>query len=233
MRKFWSLLLDEIAGGRGPESSGGDGWRVGVYLTGCVSFSLGAHFFIYSGLGTDPLDVFSLGVLRHLPLTIGICQGFIAVLCVGGWALWNRRRPLFMPFFTFFFCGSVIDVFQWIDVAGRMHAPHYPIMLIGTVLCAYASALIIMSGIGIRPIDLLALSIRERLGWKFWCAKASIEGTLLFTGWLMGGPVGVGTVCFLVFVDTLIQPCIWFNVRTLGMANHGFRSREPVLAGAS
>ena len=195
-----------------------------VYLAGCLSFSLGAHFFIQSRLGTDPLDVFSLGVLRHLPLTIGIVQATVAAVCIGVWAVWNRRRPVVSPFITFFLCGSLIDVFQWTGLAAKMGlTAHYPLVFLGALLCAHASALIIMSGFGIRAIDLVAITIRHRLSWPFWAGKGTIEGILLVTGWLLGGPVGVGTVIFLASVDLLIEPFVIFNQRYLAIPDHGLR----------
>ncbi|MFJ6617797.1 YitT family protein [Kitasatospora sp. NPDC091335] len=193
-----------------------------VYLMGCLVFSLGAHCFIRSDLGTDPLDVFSLGVLRHLPLTIGICQAVVAIVCIAVWSAWNGKRPVVSPFVTFFLCGSLIDLFQWLRPADWLGLRNYPLMLLGALLCAYASALIIMSGFGIRAIDLLAITMRHRWTWPFWCAKGLVEGVLLVCGWLLGGPVGIGTVAFLVFVDLLIEPFVRFNRRFLDIPDHGF-----------
>jgi uncharacterized membrane protein YczE len=201
--------------------------KVAVYLAGCVLFSAGAHLFIYSGLGTDPLDVFALGVLRYLPLTIGIVQAAVAAICLGVWAVWNRRRPILSPFFTFFFCGSIIDVFQHYRLAALVPLPSAGIMLFGVLFCAYASSLIIMSGLGIRAIDVLAISFVTKLNWQFWMGKALIEFLLLAVGYLLGGPVGVGTICFLLFVDGLIQPFMWLNWRLLRIPNHGIPQPAP------
>ncbi|WP_328967755.1 YczE/YyaS/YitT family protein [Streptomyces sp. NBC_00239] len=203
-----------------------------VYPAGCLLFSVGAHFFIRSRLGTDPLDVFALGVLEHLPLTIGICQAAVAVVCIGIWAGWNRRRPVLSPFVTFFLCGSLIDLLQWAGLAGHLRLGGYPLMLAGAVLCAYASSLIIMSGFGIRAIDLVAITIRQRWKWPFWCGKGLIEAVLLAAGWLLGGPVGVGTLTFLVFVDLLIEPFVRFNRRYLDIPDRGFAAPAPARQGA-
>lgn len=54
--------------------------KIGMYLAGCTVFSIGAYLFIDSRLGTDPLDIFSLGLLNHVPLTIGIAQTLVAVI---------------------------------------------------------------------------------------------------------------------------------------------------------
>jgi uncharacterized membrane protein YczE len=204
--------------------------RVIVYLVGCVTFSAGAHLFIYSELGTDPLDVFALGVLRHVPLTIGIVQAAVAATCLTIWGFWNRRRPILTPFFTFFFCGSLIDLFQYLQAASYLPINKVAIMLLGVLACAYASSLIIMSGIGIRAIDLLAITFTTRLAWQFWIAKGLIESVLLGAGYILGGPVGVGTLCFLVFVDTLIQPFMRINWIVLRLPNHGIPHPAPSTA---
>jgi uncharacterized membrane protein YczE len=104
--------------------------------------------------------------------------------------------------------------------------PHVVLMLLATTLCAYASSLIIMSGVGIRAMDLVALAIVDKWGWPFWAAKMSMEGILLGCGFLMGGPVGVGTLCFLVVVDTMIQPFMRANARVLRIPNLGMPSLE-------
>lgn len=204
--------------------------RYAVYLTGCLLFSCGAAFFIHADLGTDPLDVFALGLLEHAPLTIGIAQALVAVVCLAVWAGWNRRRPPVSPFVTFFLCGSVIDVLRAVDAAGQVPVPPGALMLLGVLLCTYGSALIIMSGIGIRAMDLVAISMTHRWRWPFWVAKGSLELILLVSGYLLGGPVGLGTVCFLVFVDTLIQPCMWLNTRLFSLRNHGLDRPVPVSA---
>jgi hypothetical protein len=55
--------------------------RLAIYLTGCLIFALGSDFFIASNLGTDPLDVFVLGLRKHIPMTIGMGQAGVAVIC--------------------------------------------------------------------------------------------------------------------------------------------------------
>lgn len=79
---------------------------------GCATFSLGASFFIQSDLGTDPHDTFSLGVLKHLPLTVGIRQAVVAAACIATWALLKHHCPLTSQFVAFLLCGSLIDLLQ-------------------------------------------------------------------------------------------------------------------------
>ncbi|GAB3288179.1 YczE/YyaS/YitT family protein [Parasphingorhabdus pacifica] len=199
--------------------------RFALYLTGLVLFAAGATLFIHADLGVDPLDVLSLGLLEHLPGTIGLAQAAIAAVCIAIWSLWNRRRPILMPFVTFLLCGSLIDLLRLVDLS-RL-AP-MPTLVAAILLCAYGSALIIMSGIGIRAMDLLVISLNQRWGVPFWGAKIGIETVLLTAGWLLGGPVGIGTLAFLCCVDGLIQPLMTFNARVLHLTNHGLPIRATV-----
>lgn len=199
-----------------------------IYLVGCAVFAVGAYLFIHSELGADPLDVFSLGLLNHAPLTIGIAQTLVALFCLGVVAVWTRQRPLLSPLFTFFFCGSLIDLLRAFQPAEWLGMEPMPIMLLGTLLCAYGSSLIIMSGFGIRGMDLLAIEMTKRWGLPFWSTKGALEAALLASGWLMGGPVGIGTLSFLIFVNGMIQPMMWGNMRFLNLRNFGLPPRDAL-----
>lgn len=198
-----------------------------LYFAGCLVFSCGAYLFIHSELGTDPLDVFCLGLMEHVPLTVGVSQTLVAVICLVVVAAWTRRRPLAAPLFTFFFCGSVIDLLRWSDPARMPAIPATGILALAVLLCAYGSALIIMSGFGIRAIDVLAITMTTKWRWPFWTAKGLIEASLMLSGYFMGGPLGIGTICFLVGVDLLIQPFVAANSKVLNIPNLGLPERSP------
>jgi uncharacterized membrane protein YczE len=201
-----------------------------LYLAGCLVFSLGAYLFIHSDLGTDPLDVFCLGLMAHAPVTVGVSQTLVAVICLVTVAAWTRERPLLSPLLTFLLCGSVIDLLRWSDPARALSIPSSGLLACAVLLCAYGSALIIMSGFGIRAIDLLALTMTSRWRWPFWTAKGLIEASLMISGFFMGGPLGVGTVCFLVGVDLLIQPLIKANSKVLRIPNTGLPEQSAQTA---
>jgi uncharacterized membrane protein YczE len=194
--------------------------KIGMYLAGCAVFATGAYLFIHSRLGTDPLDVFSLGLLNHVPLTIGLAQTLVAVACLLCVAIWTQKRPLLSPLWTFFFCGSLIDILCFADAGRWLPLPPFAVMLAGAMLCAYGSSLIIMSGFGIRAMDLLALVMSDRWHWPFWLGKGVLEGLLLLSGAVMGGPVGIGTVTFFIIVDGCIQPLMWVNRNLLGLPQY-------------
>lgn len=84
----------------------------------------------------------------------------------------------------------------------------YIYLLLGVLLCLFGSAGIIVSNVGIRAMDLVALELERKTQTPFWIYKFLFEVMLLASGYLMGGPVGIGTVAFLVVVGGFIKPVI-------------------------
>ncbi|SBW23575.1 putative membrane protein [Candidatus Protofrankia californiensis] len=79
-------------------------------------------------------------------------------------------------------------------------------------------------------MDLLAITMVRRWRWPFWASKGSLEALLLVAGWLLGGPVGVGTLCFLLSVNLLIQPMIAATERLTSITNLGLPTRTSASA---
>ena len=212
-----------------------------VYSAGIVLFSLGAKCFIDAGLGTDPLDVLVIGMNAHLGLGLGVCSSIVAIVFLVWWMTWNRKLPPLSPFVSTAAVGFLLDFWNAIELErftiGALpvvdfqlfgHAVNFNAVALDVVAllaCSYASALIIMSGIGIRIMDLVAITMIEKWGWSFFRAKMTLEVALFTSGWLLGGPMGITTVLFLIFVGPFIQPFMWVNSRYLSIPNHGIKAR--------
>jgi len=189
-----------------------------IYSLGCALFSIGASLFILSHLGTDPLDVFAVGMKKTFGLLIGTTQSLFALVCLVIWSTLHKFKfPPLSTFLTFFICGYLIDVCLWLTNNTSIFNP-FAEMILGVVLCTISSSLIIMSGFGIRAMDLLAITFSERTSLPFWFYKGISEVLLLISGWLLGGVVGVGTIAFLLGVGWLIQPTIRL-LSNLGIPN--------------
>lgn len=223
------------------ESTNWRRYQVLLYALGILIFSLGAKGFIDAKLGTDPLDVLVIGMNHHLGLGLGLCSSLVAVGFLAWWMVWNRKLPPLTPFvstaavgFLLDFWNSIklerytigllpelpVDVFGWgVNLSAVM------LDIVALLLCAYGSALIIMSGIGIRIMDLVAITMMEKWGWSFFRSKMLLEVGLFASGWALGGPMGVTTVLFLFLVGPFIQPFMWANANYLHIPNHGIKPR--------
>ncbi|KPA95986.1 MULTISPECIES: YczE/YyaS/YitT family protein [Pseudomonas] len=204
--------------------------RLSMYLGGVVVFSLGALFFITSHLGTDPLDVFVIGLNGKLNLGLGACSAIFSIAMLAWWALWNKRWPPISPFVTTTLTGLFIDLWLLLEIDDLLSArfTSYVMLAIGLALCAYASALIIMSGIGIRVIDLMVITIMRKVGWSFTFSKMVLEISIFLAGWVLGGPFGIGTIAFLLIIAPLIRPFMNLNERYLRLSNYGLSQRQSL-----
>lgn len=204
-------------------------WRLPIYLTGCVCFSLGVKLFIDADLGVDPFHAMTLGLVEIVAvpsLQVGFFDGVVTMALLILWIAWNRRLPPMSTFITMVLIGGLIDLWNWLAidaVTGSLGSRALP-MLIGLVLNAYGSALIIMSGIGIRVVDLVALTMVSRLGWRFYQAKLALEAGFLAIGFVLGGPMGIAALAFVMVVGPFVEPLIWANQRFFKLPDHGLRS---------
>jgi uncharacterized protein (TIRG00374 family) len=203
-------------------------WRLPIYLTGCLCFSLGVKLFIDADLGVDPFHAMTLGLVEVVAvpaLQVGFFDGMVTLALLILWMAWNKRLPPISTFITMVLIGGLIDLWNWLGieaVTGSLGSRLLP-MLIGLVLNAYGSALIIMSGIGIRVVDLVALTLVSHLGWRFFLSKLSLEAGFLATGVLLGGPVGIVALAFVLVVGPFVEPLIWANQRFLKLPDYGLR----------
>lgn len=209
-----------------PKESRWSAQQVTLYLLGCFLFALGVKMFIDANLGTDPLHAMVIGIVGVIDqpfVKIGFVASSITIGFLVIWSVWNRRFPPLMTFVTMALVGYLIDFFNLIQLEHLTTAwlAPMPLMLLGLLIDAYASALIIMSGIGIRVMDLVAITFVKKLGWTFLWAKLLFEVGFAVVALLTGGPVGMGTVGFLLIVGTLIAPMMWANNRYLGLPNYG------------
>jgi uncharacterized membrane protein YczE len=75
----------------------------------------------------------------------------------------------------------------------------------GVFLNAVAGASYIGAGFGPGPRDGLMTGLVRRTGGSVRVIRTSIEVTVLVTGWLLGGTVGVGTVVYAVSIGPLLH----------------------------
>jgi uncharacterized protein (TIRG00374 family) len=201
--------------------------RLAMYLVGCACFSLGVKLFIDSDLGVDPFHAMTIGLVEAVDvpyLQIGFMDGLVTVVLLVVWTAWNRRLPPLSTFVTMLMIGLLIDLWNWLgfnttDLVGSRALP----LLGGLLLLAYGSSLIIMSGIGIRVVDLVALTLVRHLGTRFYLSKLALEAGFLLVGFLVGGPVGIAAVAFVCVVGPFMEPLIWANQRFLKLPDYGLR----------
>jgi uncharacterized membrane protein YczE len=173
---------------------------VQLYL-GLVLYGVSASLLVLAGLGLDPWDVFHQGLSR----TFGLAIGTWAIL-IGGVVLllWIplRQRPGIGTVSNVVLVGLTMNL-----VLGHVHAPHGLVARVACLICGVflngvATGAYIGAGFGPGPRDGLMTGLAAR-GHSIRIVRTSIELSVLVTGWLLGGTVGVGTVLYALAIGPL------------------------------
>lgn len=168
---------------------------------GLLLYGISSSMLLLGALGVDPWDVFHQGLSRHLGLGVGtwalIVSGGVLVLWVP-----LRQRPGFGTVSNAILIGLVIDA-----MLAEFHTPHalvwrWVLMLGGVALNGVATGLYIGAGLGPGPRDGLMMGWAAR-GHKIRVVRTCIELTVFAAGWLLGGNVGIGTVCYALGIGPL------------------------------
>ncbi|MFS0867330.1 YitT family protein [Microbacterium sp. 179-B 1A2 NHS] len=188
-------------------------------LIGLVIYGIGCAVLVQAGVGLDPWTVLAEG----LAIQTGIGIGWIVVL-LGGvvLVLWIplRQRPGVGTVANILVVGTVMQGALGLIPRVEGFIPGVLVFLVGIALIAAASGIYIGADLGPGPRDGLMTGLNARLGWPIWVCRFVVEGTVLLTGWILGGTVGLGTVLF----ATLIGPCVHL---ALAVSERASRRRMP------
>jgi uncharacterized membrane protein YczE len=180
--------------------------RCAQLLAGLTLYGTTAAMLVLAGLGLDPWDVLHQGLSRTFGLGIGnwaIIASFVVLL--GWWPL--RQRPGVGTIANAVAVGGVIDLV--LSLLAPPHAMWERIALLagGVAGNGLATGLYIGAGLGPGTRDGLSVGIALR-GHSMRVVRTSLEATVLVTGFLLGGTVGIGTVLYALAIGPITHRTI-------------------------
>ncbi len=188
------------------------GARFAQLIVGLLLYGFTMALMVQSGLGLDPWDVFHEGLTHHVPLSFGqvvIVVGAIVLL------LWIplRQRPGIGTVLNVLLIGLAADAGIALVAAPDEMWARVTLLVVGVVGNGLAGALYIGARLGAGPRDGVWVAIVERTHLSVRLVRTSIELTVLATGFLLGGTVGVGTAAYALAIGPLTQ---FFSARLPG-----------------
>ncbi len=170
------------------------GWLKIIF--GLLVFSLGVHLTIRANLGVAPWDCLGLGISYHTPLNYGLAMTSISVIILLIDILMKEKIG-FGTIIDALLTGNFIQLFNDIDPFPETKGIFAGIMIIvaGLALMAVGQFFYMTSAQGCGPRDALLVGLGKRLGkLPIGAVQIILWGMVLFIGWLLGGPVGIGTL---------------------------------------
>jgi uncharacterized membrane protein YczE len=162
---------------------------------GLFLFALGVVMILYADLGMSSWGVFQVGVMNVFGLTFGQASQLVGLgVLVLGWAL--GFPPGFGTVMNMYFIGYFIDlIINWgIVPTFRNTVLQFALMVGGMGVLGMATYLYLNPKLGAGPRDGLMIGLVKKLDRPVGQIRGGIEVTVTVLGYLMGGPVGVGTV---------------------------------------
>ena len=156
----------------------------------------GVYLTIQANIGAAPWDVLNLGVSKTLHILYGSASIAISVTILIIDII--MREPIGIAMFIdSVVVGKAVDFFNWLNVvpACRSIAAAVPIMIIGLFVLGYTQFTYMAASLGCGPRDTLLVGLKRHLS-RIPIGVVSIALLSLATliGWLLGGPVGIGTI---------------------------------------
>ena len=171
----------------------------GLYLVG-----LGLAMMIHTGLGVPPWDVLTQGLQHQTGLSFGIAATIISAIVLLLW-IPIKQKPGVGTFVNAISIGPFADLSK--PLMPELDGLFLNIvwLCLGLACVALGSGLYISANLGGGPRDGLMVGLTRVSGWPFWIVRSLGEGTVLLSGWLLGGTVGIGTALFAVGIGYMLQ----------------------------
>ena len=172
---------------------------------GFALFGLAVAMMIRANLGTSAWAVLEVALSQIIHLTPGTVTVFMGFLVLSGALI--LREPI-----GWGTLANILSIGPWEDLAlSRIPSvkDNLPLqiamLLVAIVIMGLASAIYIGVDAGAGPRDSMMLAIKRKTGVSIRVARGSIEVTVVFLGWLLGGPAGAGTVVYALLVGPAVQ----------------------------
>jgi len=183
---------------------------------GLIAYGVSMVMMLQSGLGLMPWDVLHQGLSLQGGWPMGrvtIAVSFVVLL------MWIpiRQKPGFGTLCNAVVIGLVFDfVNGWLGdrLLDASLASRAALLVGGIVLNGAATAAYLGAHFGPGPRDGLMTGLVRRTGRSVRLVRTLIEGSVLVSGFLLGGTLGLGTVAYMLLIGPLIQAMLpWFDPR--------------------
>lgn len=169
--------------------------RIMRLFFGLIVYAFGIVLTIKADIGFAPWEVFHKGVASISGFTIGqisIITGFFICSVV---FLMGEKLGI-ATVLNMAFIGIFMDIILAADFIPQMDSFISGVLMLflGLFTIAAASFFYMSSSFGAGPRDSLMVALEKKTGLTSGICKAIIEGSAVLAGWMLGGPVGLGTV---------------------------------------
>ena len=163
---------------------------------GLLVFAFGVHLTICANIGLAPWDCLGMGIARHTPLNYGLAMTAIAVIILLI-DLLLKERIGFGTVIDALLTGNFVQLYNDLNPLpeNRSLPLGVAMMLAGFALLALGMWIYMRAAQCCGPRDSLLVGLGKRLPrLPIGLVEILLWAAVLLVGWLLGGPVGIGTL---------------------------------------
>lgn len=182
--------------------------RIIFFVTGMLILNLGVTLIIKSNLGTSSWDSVFVGLNKLYGLTVGTWVIVVEVVLIFIISLIEWKKPQLLSCITLIFAGYALDL--WLEILLKNSHPtnlfsQWLYLLTGAIMLAFGASVYLQAKFPNVPIDGLMLALHKRFNLSIRLSRITGEISALIIGFLIGGPIGIGTLILTLVTGPLIQ----------------------------
>ena len=171
---------------------------------GLFLFGLGESVLVISQKGVTPWTVLAEGVANKVNIGIGLSTFIISCIVLIFW-LPLKLKPGLGTMMNIIIIALTMGVsIPFLYFLNEIFNSIF-LSFFGTLLVGFGSGIYLIANLGPGTRDGLMTGISKKYNKPLSLIRFSIEFTVVFLGWLLGGTFGLGTIIFAVFIGPFIS----------------------------
>lgn len=155
--------------------------------------------------GVGSWDVLHVGLFKNFGLTIGTWSILLGLLIVIISSIVLKELPKIGTITNMLLTGTFIDFFNYIIPDVHTASAQLACFIAGVIILGIGDAIYITANLGAGPRDSLMLIAVDKLKMSITVARTGMEIIVAVAGYLIGGPIGLGTVIMVFALGPVIQ----------------------------
>lgn len=179
------------------------------FIAGILSISLGARIFLLADLGTAGIDATGVGLSEKIGLSTGVWIYIIEVILVVIATFLNKEKINFKPLLSSVIFAVSFDlwghfVFEDIDTPKKTLVK-VVLFSLAMLIETMGTAFYLLADVTVNALDYFMLSIKKRFHRSLAFSRILTETLLVLAAFLVGGPIGIGTILIMIFYGPILQ----------------------------
>ncbi|MEH6944018.1 YczE/YyaS/YitT family protein [Bacillus sp. JJ722] len=179
--------------------------KICIVLFGSFITSIGITLFITTGHGVDPISVLLQGLENVTPFRFGtLSQLFNAIILFVVFML-DRSKIYWGSLINALSVGFFINLLIELPIFTFSGFEAYFLSFIGVILLGMGLAIYLSAEFGVGALEGLMIYLSERWSISIKYIRIGLDATLVISGFLLGGTVGLGTIAGVLLIGPTVE----------------------------